>query len=76
MRKIIQIAAAYDDGDDRVFALCDDGTVWAHIEKNALVNRAEGWERLMAIPQEQSSKQPAACPHGHLDWDQCPVCCH
>ena len=16
------------------------------------------------------------CPHGHVDWDECPVCCH
>jgi hypothetical protein len=19
---------------------------------------------------------PMTCPHGHHDWDQCPVCCH
>lgn len=20
--------------------------------------------------------EPSACPHGHLDWDDCPVCNH
>lgn len=21
-------------------------------------------------------KPPRRCPHGYLDWDKCPVCCH
>jgi hypothetical protein len=20
--------------------------------------------------------KPMSCPHGHVDWDECPVCCH
>lgn len=24
----------------------------------------------------QTYTSPKACPHGHEDWDECPVCCH
>ncbi len=28
--------------------------------------------------QERRRKErtPNPCPHGHADWDDCPVCCH
>lgn len=25
---------------------------------------------------KRGKEAPKACPHGHLDWDQCPDCCH
>jgi len=31
----------------------------------------EWWER-----QPAPMVRKAACPHGHADWDDCPVCCH
>jgi hypothetical protein len=58
MRKIIQIAATYasrDDDDetpppDRLFALCDDGSVWIHHWSHG--RGRELWERLADIPQD------------------------
>ena len=25
---------------------------------------------------QQPAKEKERCPHGHLDWDECPVCSH
>lgn len=67
-RKIIQIAASYEGRDhhaglipgDRLFALCDDGTVWLHrwqikdTHTSPYGDAPERWERLVKIPQEKS----------------------
>ena len=57
-RQIIQIAAAYAPGDpenaDRLFALCDDGSVWFHMKPipGRSSTREERWVRLLDIPQD------------------------
>jgi hypothetical protein len=62
MRRIIQIAAAYapydeavnSPADDRLFALCDDGSVWVHRwVVYADSARMEGtWLEMADIPQD------------------------
>jgi hypothetical protein len=57
-RKIIQIAVTYmprDDeveGDDRLFALCDDGSVWIHVWRTPGEGDVQRWEPLVDIPQD------------------------
>ena len=29
----------------------------------------------MTAPTSQA-QETGSCPHGHIDWDHCPVCCH
>jgi hypothetical protein len=61
-RKVVQIAAApYGEATDfgpRLFALCDDGTVWS---------LGETWRRIQPIP------QPPPPPHAEMPtayrWD-------
>jgi hypothetical protein len=56
-RKIVQLAAAhtpvtddFPDGLDRLFALCDDGSVW--VWRPGYANVVEDWLRLPDIPQD------------------------
>lgn len=38
-----------------------------------------GWYvffKLMAPPTSDETGDPVSCPHGHLDWDDCPDCGH
>lgn len=59
-RKIVQLAAAYaerEDEDtppaDRLFALCDDGSVWIWVSSyyDGAVRQPDTWDRLADIPQ-------------------------
>ena len=62
MRKIIQIATAYaPDAEfgDRVFALCDDGTVWVYRWSREWPDR---WERLARVPQADPDPYGPADP--------------
>jgi hypothetical protein len=49
MRKIVQIASAYDVGCNRTItrALCDDGTLWSKIDSN----EHSKWRMHISIPQ-------------------------
>lgn len=52
MRKIIQICSNYNSDafdNESLYALCDDGTVWAQISGKL------GWLLLPAIPQDNKS---------------------
>lgn len=65
-RKIVQIAVTYSrrnkewatEPDDRLFALCDDGSVWIYVWESEpgpseyTPVRPEGWVRLIDIPQD------------------------
>ena len=35
-----------------------------------------GWMATQVSKWWKRKKQPHACPHGHEDWDDCPVCRH
>jgi hypothetical protein len=59
MRKVIQIAAAFEADDEIggrtvIAALCDDGSVWD------LWNRV--WNRCPDIPQDAQPPQPVVAP--------------
>jgi hypothetical protein len=54
MRKIVQIVATATEGVDTVFALCDDGTVWAHCPQGD----SDGWRRMPRIPQPPGESDP------------------
>lgn len=32
--------------------------------------------RIRADAAQMMRMHPTACPHGHLNWDDCPDCCH
>jgi hypothetical protein len=34
------------------------------------------FDELLAILLEQPGETSKACPHGHKNWDECPVCGH
>ena len=54
MRQIIQIAASqalfYGENTKRLYALCDDGTVWVTGRVKGIV-----WEKLPEIPQDKGN---------------------
>jgi hypothetical protein len=55
-RKIIQIEASHtkDDKNGRLYALCDDGTVWLYMWDDG----PEEWCRLAPIPQPIENGNP------------------
>lgn len=57
-RKIIQIAAVYDLNDemDVVYALCNDGTLWAIFPGSGMRTR-NNWIELPKIPQPVTGEQ-------------------
>ena len=48
-RQVVQIAAASGQNVDVLYALCDDGSVWAI----APLKVETPWRRLLDIPQDQ-----------------------
>jgi hypothetical protein len=39
----------------------------------AVIGWVAGW---LFSPRSAEPDYFKLCPHGHLDWDECPVCCH
>lgn len=62
MRPIKQIAVTPTPKSETVFALCEDGTLWAL--EDYLMNPKTKWRRLPAIPETCINKTP------RMGWSQ------
>jgi hypothetical protein len=56
--------------------------IWDHGERkgyergyqDGLMSAGIGTQRV--VDYINQSRKPKPCPHGCVDWDECPVCCH
>jgi hypothetical protein len=58
--------------------------IWDHGERkgyergyqDGLIDAGVGTQKVVDYVNRSRKKPHKPCPHGHEDWDECPVCCH